>query len=90
MEMIVSAAVYFYEKDSKYPKIFTGKRHANIFEDMYNKHIDYDKSTHVQGFLTSYYRFVDRYEAKRIAVAANQLIVPEEKTYAELFSEDVW
>lgn len=25
-----------------------------------------------------------------VSAAANQLIVPEEKTYAELFPEDVW
>ena len=50
----------------------------------------YLKSTATQGFLTNDNRFVDRYEAKKIAVTANQLIVPEKDTYAELYSEDVW
>ena len=51
---------------------------------------NYDKKSAIQGFLTNKDRFVDRYEAKEIAIAANQLIVPEEETYTELFSEDVW
>lgn len=46
--------------------------------------------TGAQGFLTSTGRFVDRAEARRIAVACGQ--VDPAKTYnpTYLFSEDVW
>lgn len=42
-----------------------------------------------QGFVTSRHRFVDRLEAKRIAIEAGQLIARAGKL-PELFSEDVW
>lgn len=51
-----------------------------------------------QGFVTTKGRFVDREEARQIAVAAGQLIascrgpdgVPYTREHRELFSEDVW
>ena len=90
MEKLVTSAIKFYTIDNEYPIIMTGKRHADILYAMGKSNIQYLKSRSVQGFLTDTDRFVDRYEAKRIAIAANQLIVPEKDTYAELFSEDVW
>lgn len=90
MEKLVASAIKFYTADSDYPIIMTGKRHADILYSMWKSNILYLKSRAIQGFLTDTDRFVDRYEAKKIAVAANQLIVPEKDTYAELFSEDVW
>lgn len=42
-----------------------------------------------QGFVTSRNRFVDRVEARKIAVAANQLTW-RDAGLDELFSEDVW
>lgn len=94
MEKLVASAIKFYivddDEQDEYPTIMTDCRHADIFHKMWALQINYDKETHVQGFWTSENRFVDRYEAKKIAVAANQLIVPEEDTGAELFSEDVW
>lgn len=42
-----------------------------------------------QGFVTSTGRFVDRYAAKTIAVAANQQ-VPGHHNLPQLYSEDVW
>lgn len=42
-----------------------------------------------QGFVTSHNRFVDRVEARRIAVAADQLIW-RDAGLEQLFSEDVW
>ena len=87
---LVAAAIKFTLLNESYPCIVTAKRHADVFEKLYKLNIAYDKSTAVQGFLTDTNQFVDRYEAKEIAVAANQLIVPLEDTYAELFSEDVW
>ena len=40
-----------------------------------------------QGFLTSKGRFVDRVEAKRIAVEAGQV---KETEFRQLYSEDLW
>lgn len=91
MEKVIASAIkFYYLVDSKYPQIWTDKRHSNIFNNMASHNIHYNRSTYVQGFWTSENRFVDRIEAKKIAVAANQLIVPIENTYPELFSEDVW
>ena len=90
MERIVAAAIKAYTDEDTYPFIYTGKRHADIFEQMYKLGIKYNKNKSIQGFLTDTCRFVDRREAKKIAVKANQLIVPIEDTYDELFSEDVW
>lgn len=87
---IVAAAVKFRTTNSEYFNIMTNHRHADVFAQMHDLHIDYDKSSAVQGFLTDTDTFVDRYEAKKIAVQAHQLIVPEEDTYAELYSEDLW
>ena len=55
--------------------------------------VQWDKSTNireiVQGFMTSYRRFVDRKEAKNIAIACGQC--KEEEIYSsDLFSEDVF
>lgn len=94
-EKVVAAAIKFYiiddsnERD-QYATIMTAERHADVYDKMWAMQIRYDKQTAVQGFWTSNNRFVDRYEAKQIAVAADQLIVPESETCAELYSEDVW
>ena len=90
MEKLIASAIKFYDKDSHNCIIMTGIRHASVLYDMYKLGIKYDKQKTIQGFITSENRFVDRYEAKQIAIKANQLIVPEEETYSELFSEDVW
>ena len=42
----------------------------------------------IQGFLTDDGYFVDRYEAKKIAQKANQIV--EETNLLQLFSEDIW
>ena len=92
---VVSAAIKFYIKGDIYPTIMCGKRHCNVLEKMYNMHIEYDKQTAVQGFLTDNDTFVDRYEAFKIACAANQLLSKTKEEYKDkiipqLFSEDVW
>lgn len=94
-ERVVAAAIKFYMLDEnnqkeKYETIMTDRRHADVFYKMKQLHIKYDKPSHTQGFWTSENRFVDRCEAKEIAIAANQLIVPLEETFVELYSEDVW
>ena len=68
--------------------IMTAERHCDIRETIYIANITYKDI--VDGFWTNKDRFVNRIEAKKIAVAANQLIVPIEETYPELYSEDVW
>ena len=95
MAKIISAAIKFKPKGSEYFQIMCGKRHCNVLEKIYNLHIEYDKKTSVQGFLTDNNTFVDRYEAFEIARAADQLL-PEakeeykDKVVTQLFSEDVW
>lgn len=105
MPKLVASAIKFYPIDSEYPTIVCGKRHCNCFELMYNHQLNYDKSTHTQGFLTDDNRFVDRYEAAEIAWYANQ-ILKESDIYQKmwndyvnngqltraymLFSEDLW
>ena len=91
MTKIVSSAIMFSPTDQPDTLIImTGKRHADIREHIHNLKIDYDRIHSIEGFMTSTDRFVDRYEAKRIAVEACQLIVSIADTYAELYSEDVW
>ena len=92
---VVSAAIKFYIKGDTYPTIMCGRRHCDVFEKMYNMHIKYDKQTAVQGFLTDDATFVDRYEAFKIARAADQLLPEAKEEYkdkriTQLFSEDVW
>ena len=92
---LVSAAIKFYIKGDTYPTIMCGKRHCNVLEKMYNMHIEYDKQTAIQGFLTYNDTFVDRYEAFEIACAAGQLLPEAKEEYkdkiiTQLFSEDVW
>ena len=88
-EKIVAAAIKFYSNDSPdFPTIMTARRHVDIRERLnLTNFYSYDE---IEGFWTSNDRFVDRYEAKEIAVAADQLIVPIEETYNALYSEDVW
>ena len=92
---VVSAAIKFYIKDNTYPIIMCGKRHCDVLEKIYNMHIEYDKQTAAQGFLTDNDTFVDRYEAFEIARAADQLLPEAKEEYkdkiiTQLFSEDVW
>ena len=89
-EKIIASAIKFRQKDNDYDVVMTAKRHADVFYKMKQLNIDYDRASCVQGFWTSEYRFVNRYEAKKIAVDVNQIIVPIEETYAELYSEDLW
>lgn len=89
MEKLVAAAIEFKLAHSGDTVVMTGKRHADVFLNMHLHEIEYQKPV-IQGFWTNTNRFVDRYEAKKIAIAAHQLIVPEERVYKYLFSEDVW
>lgn len=90
MPKIVAAAIKFYPKDSEYPQIVCGKRHCDCFEWMFKHKVEYDKESHVQGFLTNQYQFVDRYEAMYMAMDYGQLEYDENKEGKPLFSEDLW
>ena len=85
-EKVIAAACKVFIEDNVL--VFTAKRHADIWEKLHLDDIKYKSMT--DGFWTNKDRFVNRVEAKKIAVAANQLIVPIEETYPKLYSEDVW
>ena len=72
---------------------------------MFEHQVDYDKITHIQGFVTSENRFVDRYEAAEIAWREHQILkwstvyqrmavdLAENGAFTRayaLFSEDLW
>lgn len=88
MEMVTIAAIKFFVPAVPGAIIMTGTRHANIYESIHR--LKLDACGVVEGFMTSKDRFVNRVTAKQIAVAANQLIVPLEDTYTELYSEDIY
>ena len=96
MEKLVCSAIKFQIIGDDYFQIMCGKRHPDVFQKMFQLGIQYDKKTHVQGFLTNKDRFVDRYEAVNIEKNANQLSAEfieqlgKKKHIQELYSEDVW
>ena len=90
MKLIAAAIKYFiHDTDDEFiDLVLTGQRHSEIRDKAHERH--YDKYENIEGFLTDNCEFVNRWTAKQIAVAANQLIVPLEETYPELYSEDIW
>ena len=105
MEKICASAIKFFPKDSNWPVIVMGHRHCNCLEWMYNHKVEYEKTSHTQGFVTSENRFVDRYEAAQIAWRERQVLEKSDvyqKMYDDywengeltkaytLFSEDLW
>jgi hypothetical protein len=69
--------------------IFLGKRHCDCFRVAATKNQRYSKMREVQGFLTSRDRFVDRAEARLIAIRAGQLL-PRASKGVILYSEDIY
>ena len=91
MPKLVAAAIKFYPKDSEYPQIVCGKRHCDCFEWMFNHRVEYDKTTHIQGFLTNTDQFVDRYEAMNMALDWGQVSKDDGfHSGQQLYSEDLW
>ena len=90
MPKIVASAIKFYPKDNEYPVVVCGKRHCDCFEWMFNHRVEYDKNTHIQGFLTNQDQFVDRYEAMCMALDWGQLPYSPEYEGKELYSEDIF
>ena len=66
-EKLISSALMFQLKNSEYQQILTGKRHCDIFEEIYYHKINYIKESLREGFMTDTFRFVDRYETVEIA-----------------------
>lgn len=64
-------------------------RHHNVNWLMHDQGISTMHSVVVQGFLLSDGRFVDRREAKKVAVACGQQIA-RHMDLDELYSEDAW
>jgi hypothetical protein len=86
-ETIERAAIYYNGTTYSVPR---PGRHHNVCHKMLAKGLPNEAlSLKNQGFLTSTGRFVDRYEAARIARAAGQ-IVREPTPPDMLTSEDVW
>ena len=91
MPKLVAAAIQFYPKDSEYPQIVCGKRHCDCFAWMFKHQVEYDKMTHVQGFLTNTNQFVDRYEAMNMALDWGQVSANDGyESGQQLYSEDLW
>lgn len=103
MERIYCAAIWYkYMPTAKYKPVnietglvVEGHRHADIIRTMVN--LLGKRTCHFgencageseQGFVTNKNRFVNRVEAKAIAIAANQII--SETTFPELYSEDLY
>lgn len=90
--IIASAVKFFYQEDKehKFPQIWTGLRHPDIFERMFKMGVKYDKESHVQGFLTDLNEFLDRFEATYEAIDSKQVSFPAERERVALYSEDIW
>lgn len=63
------------------------ERHGDLLTLLCETHTPQQVARAVQGFLTSEYRFVDRVEAKQVALAAGQITKTDSE---QLFSEDLW
>lgn len=63
-------------------------RHSQCFSRAATSRLHYDKTKVRQGFWTDRGRFLDRVEAKRLALANGQLT--NDHGGAELYSEDLW
>lgn len=102
--MIASACVRFYTKEyNKIPWDDTTKVPSKMYDIPCHRHADafyiisqflepdmIDKSRTEQGFLTSDYRFLNRYEAMDDAIACEQMLPTDKEHCAELYSEDLW
>ena len=72
--------------------VFCGHRHHNCMYQMIaiSGKYQHEMGEEVQGFLTNKNRFVDRYEALKIALENNQVIDLKSITGKQLYSEDLY
>lgn len=100
MEKIAAAAIQFNNCAWTVPR---PARHGDVLKFILDVHPSLDAVLgETQGFITTggawEGRFVDRFEARKIADAAGQIIasrigpdgVPYKFQHSQLFSEDVW
>ena len=84
--MIISSAIKV-TKDKK-TFVIMGRRHCSCFQTMFDAGIK--RPFHEeQGFVTDKFKFVNRKDAKLIAIACRQILEGEGK-YRELYSEDIF
>lgn len=97
MERILCAAIWYQDgkqysyqpKNIKEGYVWCGRRHHNIITLRYELLGEPTRrETSVQGFITNTFRFVDRVEANKIAIAAGQVVGNVEGD--ELISEDLY
>lgn len=97
-ERVVCAAIKVSEVNEHYNGLYLGLRHSDCFnllkriwvvrkDDLTTRSMYLFNSE--QGFITTYKRFIDRYEAMEIATNQNQLIEGSLKL-EELFSENLY
>lgn len=102
-EQIQCAAIWFHDNllydhqpmNVKSGFVVCGHRHHNCFMTAYilQSSREYIKLNKTQGFLTNTNRFVDRYEAFKIAKEANQILEDSSLYLAKegkLYSEDLY
>jgi hypothetical protein len=81
-EKIILAAINLNDNNC----VVTCKRHADALVYLAKNGI-LGVNNLTQGFITSQGRFVDRAEAKKIAIKAGQIA---ESEFPQLYSEDLW
>lgn len=77
---ITQAAINFNEQ------ILTGRRHAHIMAEIWQKHPNVKITDDMQGFVTQDGRFWNRFQAGAIAFGAGQT----ETRHERLISEHLW
>lgn len=88
MERIVAAAIVFEGINCVLPP---PARHHTILHAIAHLRPDVIIGPDEQGFVTDTGRWVDRFEAKRIAIEAQQYLVPEDIDLRDrLYSEELW
>jgi len=96
LEKILCSAVYFddgvtYRYEQNYLEtgfVICGRRHSDCFRTLYNlgkSHTDYKLT---EGFVTDVNRFVDRVEARKVAIKSRQ--VKDVNVAYELYSKDLY
>lgn len=88
MEKIQSAAIKYKRKNQKTYSYAFGKSHAQCIMEFVSLNLPVSKrdmNFERQGFWTTENRFVDRFEAKEIALKAKQ--IPDTYDKGELYSE---
>lgn len=84
-ERIIAAAVMF---DGVCCVLPPPARHHTILHAIHDLRPNLTIGPDEQGFVTDRGRFVDRTEAKELALIAGQMILP--RAHKHLFSEDLW